>query len=261
MSNRTSHAEQFPDDRDLVRVEAPAAPILDHVLDPVLPPRLRPSVRRPVGATRPLLRGFSHMVALPLSIIASVLLYWWVEGPRAEQAAIIFGCSVTLVFATSSALHRVYWPRTWVVWVRRIDHSAIFLMIAGIYTASWWGCLHGRPLSNILLAVVWTGAACGVFFKMMWVDAHRNIATIGYIVVGLSGVIAIPELLAVAGPMAVLVLVTSGMCFILGATAYILRWPEPWPGVFGFHEVFHLFVMIGVIMQFAGFALWLLPHR
>ncbi len=249
----------FEPETDAARVQP--APILDNILEPVLPDRLRPSLRRPANASRPRLRGLSHLIALPLTIIATIMLVWWAEGMRAERAALVLGGSVSLVFATSSALHRVYWPRRWVVWVRRIDHAAIFIMIAGVYTAAWIGSLHGRPLSNLLLAVTWAGASVGVFYKLLWVDAHRNIATIGYVVLGLSGIIAIPELLAVAGPMAVLTLLVSGMCFILGAVTYILRWPEPWPGVFGFHEVFHLLVTIGVALQYLGFAIWLLPHR
>jgi hemolysin III len=239
---------------------APAAPILSNALDPIIPPRLRPSLRRPPDARRPHMRGLTHLIALPLSLLATTALVWWVQGQRAELAALVLGSSVALVFATSSALHRIYWPPRMARWVRRIDHAAIYVMIAGVYSASWIGALHGRPISDALLVIFWSGAAIGVGFKLVWIDAPRSLATAGYMVLGLSGVLALPEIHDVAGIEGVVTLLASGASFIAGATVYILRKPEPWPGIFGFHEVFHALVTLGVVLQYLAFALFLLPH-
>lgn len=211
------------------------------------------------GAIRPALRGINHLVAFPISLAATIALVWIAHSPRQELAAAIYGTSVSLTFGVSAAFHNIRWPVRWQRWARRIDHSMIFIGMGGIYTALWIAQLHGRTVGDVLLVVAWVGVALGVLVKVLWIDAPRGWSTTAYHMLGLSWLAVVPQLVATAGIWPAAALVTAGALCLLGGVVYMLQRPNPIPGIFGFHEVFHLLVTLGVGLQFFTFARWLLP--
>lgn len=208
---------------------------------------------------RPSLRGMNHLIAFPLALVASIALVWWAQGRRADLAAFAFGASITGVFGMSAAFHRIHWPQGWARWARRADHSMIFVAMAGIYTSAWLAVLDGT-LADTLLAVSWCGAAAGVVLKLVWIDAPRAVAAATYNAFGLTGLLVVPQLWHAVGPLPTSLLLLGGLLFLAGGVVYTLEWPDPIPDHFGFHEVFHMLVTLGIGIFYAVMAIYLIPH-
>lgn len=203
------------------------------------------------GEPRPLLRGVSHLVAAYVAAVAGVVLIVLAPGARALVA--IYAVTLAGMFRTSAALHRRDWgPRAY-AWWRRADHAMIFLFIAGTYTPL---CLLGmaNPSGHRLLLLVWIAAGCGVLRAAFWPHAPRFVTSGLFVLVGWLVVAYLPAARAAFDPTTFALLISGGVWFTLGAVIYALRRPDPWPAVFGFHEVFHVFIIIGCACHFVAVA-------
>lgn len=204
---------------------------------------------------RPRLRGVVHQCAFTAAFAAGVVLVALAEAGRAQVAAWLYASTLVLMLGASALYHRARWTSPFVrAWLRRLDHSAIFLFIAGTYTPFALLALHGT-LGSILLGVVWAGAITGLLLKLVWVDAPAWLATLAYVGLGWVGVVVLPELFSsVSVGVFVLVLVGGGL-YTLGALTYVLRRPDPAPAVFGYHEVFHVLVTAAATVQYVAVSL------
>jgi len=199
------------------------------------------------ASPKPLLRGVSHEIAAALALAAWVALAVLAPGARARTAAIVYGGSLFSLFAVSALYHRPQWPKRARLWMRRLDHSAIFLLIAGSYTPL---CLLLPPARGLpMLAAAWTGAAIGIARAVFWVRAPRPLAVALYVLLGWLAVPMIPALRAVLGDGALALLAVGGLLYTLGAVVYATRRPDPFPRVFGYHEVFHALVIVAAACQ------------
>lgn len=186
---------------------------------------------------KPAWRGWIHAAVFPVAIAAGIVLVCLADGPVAKWACAVFMATSLLLFGNSALYHRFNWaPRTKAT-LRRIDHANIFLLIAGTYTPM---ALLALPSSQglPLLIAIWIGALLGIGFNVFWIGAPRWLYVPLYVLLGWAAMIYIPELFAANRAMLVLVLV-GGACYSAGALIYGIKRPNPVPGVFGFHEVFH----------------------
>ncbi len=190
------------------------------------------------AANKPKLRGWLHAGMFPVSLAAGIVLVALAPSDESRLAAAIFSLTAVLLFGTSALFHRGNWsPRVKNV-LRRLDHANIFLIIAGSYTPF---AMLGLPddQSRLLLTIVWSGALLGVLFRIFWMGAPRWLYTTLYLVVGWIAVFFLPELIDGVGVAPVVLIIVGGGLYTLGAVVYGLKWPNPWHGWFGFHEVFH----------------------
>jgi hemolysin III len=212
-------------------------------LDPLLKPRLR---------------GVLHQWAFAVSLIAGTALMLEAESPRARLAIAVYALSVAALFGTSALYHRVDWRTVGARrWMRRLDHTMIFVLIAGSYTPFGLLVLHGA-LGVVILIVAWSAAIAGALFKLVWIDAPGWLIATLYIAIGWIAVIAMPELEARLGIAGVLALALGGVLYSVGAVIYARQRPDPVPTVFGYHELFHLLVVVAAALQYAVVAFWVL---
>jgi hemolysin III len=178
---------------------------------------------------------------------------------RAKLAIAIYVLSVIGLFGVSAVYHRVNWVSTAARrWMRRLDHSMIFFLIAGTYTPFALLVLDGTLATAILIAV-WAGAAAGVVLNLAWVDAPKWVTAIVYITLGWVAIVAFPDMFSTLGAGAIALVTAGGVLYTSGAIVYALRRPDPAPAVFGYHEVFHLLVIVAAALQFAAIAFYVLP--
>jgi hemolysin III len=207
-------------------------------------------------ALRPRLRGVFHLYAFFVSLVVGALLIGYAPTPRTQLAAGIFAAAVAMMFGASALHHRVTWTLRGYRWSRRVDHAGVYLAIAGTYTP--FGLLVlGGAWRVAVLAVVWAGASIAILLKFLWVDAPKWLAAAIAIALGWVAVVAFPQLLDGIGWHAMTLVLVGGLLYTLGGLAYALRRPNPLPGVFGYHEVFHLFVVVAVALQYSVVAFWL----
>jgi len=211
-------------------------------------------------ATRPRLRGVSHQYAFFCSLVLAVVTICMAPTTRAAIAAGVHTASVTTLFGVSALFHRVTWSANARRWMGRFDHAAISLLIAGSFTPFGLLALSGT-FAVVLLATVWSGALAGIGLHIFWIDAPKWLSATLYVVVGWSGVFAMPELLANVGWAPTALLLVGGLLYSAGAVVYAIRRPDPVPTVFGYHEVFHALVILAVSAHWAAIAFWLLPHH
>jgi hemolysin III len=198
---------------------------------------------------KPLLRGVLHEVAACVAAVAGAFLVFRASTPLARAGALVYGISLVVLFAVSALYHRPNWSdRVRAVW-RRLDHSAIFLLIAGTYTP--FAFLLGSRTGWIFLAVVWTGALAGIVLSVAWVKAPRALVAAVCVLLGWAAVPLLPALKAALGTGAVALLAAGGVVYSLGAAIYALRRPDPFPRVFGYHEIFHALVIAAAGCHFA----------
>lgn len=197
---------------------------------------------------KPLLRGVSHEIAAFAALAAWIGLTAAAPSPRARLAAGVYGATLVALFTVSALYHRPTWaPRARLLW-RRLDHSAIFLLIAGTYTP--FCLLLGGTVGTALLAVVWIGAAAGVVQAVAWPTAPKPLVAVVYVALGWVVVPVLPVLRLQLGPVFIGLLAAGGIAYSLGAAVYALRRPDPFPRVFGYHEVFHALVVAAAVLHF-----------
>jgi hemolysin III len=166
---------------------------------------------------------------------------------------------VATLFGTSALYHRINWrSESARRWMRRLDHSAIFLLIAGSYTPFALLVVDGT-LADVIFAVVWAGAIGGIVLKLVWIDAPKWLAALIYVLLGWVSVATFPALASQLGATATAMVAGGGLLYTIGAVVYATRRPNPWPETFGFHEVFHALVILAAGVQFVALAGWVFP--
>jgi hemolysin III len=206
---------------------------------------------------RPRLRGVFHQYAFFVSIGFGALLISGASGASERASAIVFAAALAAMFGVSALYHRLTWQPRARRLMRRLDHTAIYLLIAATYTPFVLLALSGAWRWT-LLPIVWGGALAAIVFKLAWVDAPKWLdAAIG-MSLGWIGIVGLPPLWAHSGPTGVGLLALGGVLYTVGAVIYAGRRPDPAPAVFGYHELFHLFVIAAAACQYAAVALFVL---
>ncbi len=207
---------------------------------------------RPLDIGKPRMRGWLHTYAFFVAAVCGIVLVTLAAtqagrpGPAAAISCAIYSLTVCGLFGTSALYHRRVWSPRGYKLMRRLDHSMIFVFIAGTYTP-FSVLLLPRTKEIIILAVVWGGALIGVATKLISPNAPRWASAPLYIALGWVAVAVLPDILHRGGVAALVLLLAGGVMYTLGAVAYALRRPNPWPGVFGHHEVFHACTLIAAI--------------
>jgi hemolysin III len=207
---------------------------------------------------RPRFRGVTHQYAFFASLITGAVLLIAAPTRKASVAAAVYAVSVSALFGTSALYHRITWRPSARRWMRRLDHSMIFVLIAGTYTPFAVLVLHGT-VARVVLAVVWGGALAGIVLKLVWIDSPKWLIATVYLALGWVGVVTVPQMLSRAGVGAVTLLVAGGLLYSVGAIVYALRRPDPSPAVFGYHEIFHLLVIAAAATHYAAVVAYALP--
>ena len=193
---------------------------------------------------RPLLRGWLHVVAFVGWLVGGPFLV--AAGPDgATRAALaVYVAGMLAMFGTSAAFHRLRWSSPAWRRMRRADHSAIFVGIAGTTTAVAVLALRGWA-ETLVLVMVWVGAAAGIALRQLWLDAPQWVVAVPYVVVGWCPIVVAPQLGRALGWGGLVLVLLAGLAYTAGALVYARKRPDPWPAVFGFHEVFHACTLVG----------------
>lgn len=199
---------------------------------------------------KPSWRGWIHTGTFPVTIAAGIVLITVAEGPIAKWASVVFMLTSMLLFGNSALYHRINWsPKTRII-LKRIDHANIFLLIAGTYTPI---ALLALPLNKgiILLIAVWAGALIGIGFRVFWIDAPRWLYVPLYVLLGWAAVAFIGDIFA-ASPVAMILVIVGGLLYTAGSIVYGFKKPNPWPGHFGFHEIFHTLTVLAFLCHWTA---------
>ncbi|MCD2496861.1 MULTISPECIES: hemolysin III family protein [Microbacterium] len=199
---------------------------------------------------KPTWRGWIHAGTFPVTIAAGIVLICLAQGAPAKWASAVFMATSMLLFGNSALYHRFNWrPRTKVV-LKRIDHANILLLIAGTYTPL--AVLALPPEKGLLLLIlVWSGTLLGILFRVFWINAPRWLYVAIYLLLGWAAIMYIVDLLNANVAMMVLVVV-GGLLYSGGAVVYALKKPNPWPGHFGFHEIFHVCTVLAFLCHWTA---------
>lgn len=189
-----------------------------------------------------------------MAVVSGAALVTFAPTTRAKVSTGIFALTAALLFGVSALYHRRRWSRRSQAVLRRLDHASIFLIIAGTYTPFTILLLDGKD-ARILLTVVWAGALLGVAFRVLWVEAPRWLYLPVYVALGWAAVFWLPTLAARGGAAVFVLIVSGGLLYSAGAVVYGLKWPDPSPRWFGFHEIFHACTLAGFVAHHVG--VWL----
>ena len=212
------------------------------------------------ASIKPRLRGVSHQWACLCSVPLGVALVLAAGSAHARLAVSVYPVSLVALFGVSALYHRVDWQSISARrWMRRLDHSMIFMLIAGTYTPVALLTLHG-PLATATLIAVWAGALAGVLFKLVWIDAPKWLFAVAYVALGWVAASAFPQLAAALGVVGLALFGLGGVLYTVGAVVYAVGRPDPIPAVFGYHEVFHALVIVAAALQYTVIAFWVVPH-
>jgi hemolysin III len=204
---------------------------------------------------RPRLRGVSHQYAFVISVVLGIALVLLADGAERRAAAAVFAAALATMFGISALYHRVTWQPQARRWMRRLDHAAIYLLIAGTYTPFALVALDGAWRWTIL-PIVWSGALAAIALKLAWTEGPKWLSAGIGIGLGWVGVVALPQLWAHAGAVGVALLGLGGLLYTFGALVYARQRPDPVPEVFGYHEVFHALVIAAAACQYAAVAIF-----
>lgn len=211
-----------------------------------------------VAAERPRLRGVSHQWAFFISLATAVALVWTAPAGRATVGGAIFAAAVSGLLGVSALYHRLAWTPPARRRMRRLDHAMIFVLIAASNTPFALLALHGT-LATVILAIAWSGALGAVILQLAWIDHPKWASSAIGISLGWVGLVTLTQLPATIGWPAVGALIASGALYTAGAVIYARERPNPWPGVFGYHEVFHGLVLAAAATQYGVIAFAVLP--
>jgi hemolysin III len=210
--------------------------------------------------SRPRLRGRIHQVAFIVSIPASMLLVALGPTPSARISTAIYGIALTAMLGTSASYHRYPWSAAAHERMRRLDHSMIFLLIAGTYTPFSILALHDA-FQVVILAVVWSGAAVGIALKQLRVRGVRAATGALYISLGWVAIVAMPQFVTGVAVGATILLFAGGILYTTGAVVLLRRRPDPVPLVFGYHEIWHVMVTSAVLCHYLAILILVLTAR
>ena len=210
-------------------------------------------------ATRPLLRGWTHAVSFPLMLCVGVGMLVVAHATLPSRLLLgVYVVGTATMFLVSAMYHRGRWTPPVKLRMQKLDRTAIFLAIAGGYTPIAAAALDGWQRWAVL-AAVWIGAGIGMALQWM-PTVHRALRGASYIVVSWVAVFTFPQLYRSLGATGFWLILAGGICYTLGAIALAARWPDPWPKVFGFHEVFHAFTVVAASLVFVAVASSVVPH-
>jgi len=213
----------------------------------------------PVAPLKPRLRGVFHQYAFFVSIPCGAGLILAATSGRARLAATIYAVALSALLGTSALYHRITWRPNARRWMRRLDHSMIFVLIAGTYTPVALLALQGS-LATTILIVLWAGALGGMIFKLAWIDAPKWLLAAIYVVLGLVSAAVFGQLPGAIGWLGVAGLAAGGVLYTAGAVVYASGRPNPAPAVFGYHEIFHVLVIVAAALHYAVIAFAVLPR-
>ena len=206
---------------------------------------------------RPLLRGVIHQAAFSVSLVIGTLLIAYAEGDGRRVAACAFAASVAVCFGTSALYHRVTWTPRLRGWMRRFDHAAIFLLIAGTYTPIGLLVLGGA-WRWVVLGFAWASGGVAIVLSLAWPSAPKWVPAAIGLAIGWAGVAALPQIVAHLGSGALILLLAGGLVYSAGALVYARRRPDPLPTVFGYHELFHALTIVAVALQYVAIAFFVI---
>jgi hemolysin III len=233
---------------DTAEPSPPHLPLLDDALEA---PSLLDSAALPDNAEKkPTWRGWIHAGTFPVAIALGIVLIVLADGVVAKLVSAVFVLCSLLLFGVSALYHRIDWSPKTKKLLKRFDHANIFLLIAGSYTPITVLALpHDKAL--ILICLVWGGALLGIAFRVFWIGAPRWLYVPLYLLLGYAAFAFIVDFFQANAVMMTLILV-GGLFYTLGATAYGFKRPNPVPGVFGFHEIFHSFTLLAFLCHWVA---------
>lgn len=198
---------------------------------------------------KPSLRGALHHWAALVSVGAGAVLVGMAPSTRSAWAAFAHSFGMVFLFSISAAYHRPTWSKSARAWMRRLDHAAIFILIAGSYTGI---CLLALPenIAETVLTIVWIGTAAGILQSLFWVHAPKPLTAVLYLILGWTIIPYFGELKAAISLPNLIYLIVGGAAYTLGAVIYAARRPNPWPRVFGYHEIFHALTIVACGLHF-----------
>ena len=199
---------------------------------------------------KPTWRGWIHAAVLPIAIAGGIVLLFVADGLVAKVAAAVFFAGSVLLFGTSAIYHRFNWSPKVKLALKRFDHANIFLLIAGSYTPITLLALP-QDKGLILIIAIWVVALLGIGFRVFWIGAPRWLYVVIYIAMGWAAVVYLPEFLEANLAMMLLILI-GGLLYTLGAVFYAMKRPNPFPGHFGFHEIFHTFTVLAFMCHWSA---------
>lgn len=203
---------------------------------------------------KPAARGWIHAITAPLALANSIVLVVLAPTADVRAACVVFGLSAVFLFGNSAVYHLGRWSVKVHSVLRRIDHSNIFLLIAGTYTPLSVALLPPKTAA-LVLGIVWAGAIGGILLSVFRPTAPRWLYTPLYVALGWVAVWFLPDFWSAGSPAVVWLLIAGGLSYTLGALCYGLRWPNPWPRMWGFHEFFHTGTLFGYACH--AVAVWL----
>jgi hemolysin III len=207
-----------------------------------------------VALERPVLRGWLHLFAAGLAAGGAALLLLVADSPTGYVGGALFGASLVALYTTSATYHQVAWRPNWRHMMKRLDHAMIFVLIAGTYTPF---CLDvGLGWGIPLLSVVWSLAGAGALLKVVWPDAPRWLSVGLYVGLGWIALIGASEVVDHYLGSAMALLIAGGVLYTIGGLVYALQRPDPWPRIFGYHEVFHALVVAGSAVHYTAVAVY-----
>jgi hemolysin III len=204
----------------------------------------------------PRLRGVTHAWAFWFALIAAVALIVFSPAGSPRLAAAVYGIGLAALFGGSGLYHRWRWHPRWRPILRRIDHSMIYVFIAASYTPVGLLVLEGTT-KWVVLITVWGGAAVGVGLSVAWISAPRAVCSACYVALGWAALICVPQLVESLPAAPLILMALGGLLYTVGAVIYALGRPNPWPRTFGFHEIFHVFVILAAVAHFVAMAGWI----
>jgi hemolysin III len=219
-------------------VELPNLPLLDEAIE------YREAEKKPSW------RGWIHAATFPVAIVLGVILIVFADGVAAKVSSAVFVASSLLLFGVSALYHRFNWSDRARTLLKRFDHSNIFLLIAGSYTPITVLCLPPEK-ATILLWMIWSGAALGIGFRIFWIGAPRWLYVPLYVLLGWAAMLFIVDFFQANWLMMTLI-IAGGLCYTLGAVFYGLKRPNPFPGKFGFHEIFHSLTLLAFLCHWTA---------
>jgi hemolysin III len=212
-----------------------------------------------IKAIKPTLRGVIHHWGFYISLVAGVLLIVFAtSSTRTVVAAAIFACSVSALLGVSALYHRGDWQHSVRMKLRRLDHSMIFMLIAGTYTPFALLVLEGT-VSTVLLVVVWTCAILGSVMELALAESSKWIMAIVCIGLGWISIVVLPQIAREIGVVGTTLLAIGGVAYTAGAIIYAMQKPNLVPQIFGYHELFHVLVVVAIAAQYAAIAFFVMP--